>query len=108
VTIYDVGLTDGRTLRIHWTSLLIAVLLLGVAGFIVAEPKSDQSLFGLAAVIATGALVVWLIGKALRYILTGPLAAPAAPVAPKAANSVAAQRTSSVPSVGRPTKGPWG
>jgi uncharacterized protein len=60
-------------LVLHWAALAVAAVLLGTAGLIATQAKQldDGPVFG-AAALGVLALVIWLIGKALRYILTGP------------------------------------
>jgi hypothetical protein len=95
-------------LVLHWAALLVAVVLLGAAGLIVTQAKqvNDTNVL-VAVVLGVSALVVWLVGKALRYILTGPSGAPQAAVS-STASPLAPARGTSVPSAGRPTRGPWG
>ncbi len=66
-------------LVIHWASLLVALLLLVVGAFFLATQsgQADTPLF--VGVSWAAALIVWLIGKSLRFILTGPLSATEAP-----------------------------
>ncbi|MGY2983392.1 hypothetical protein [Bradyrhizobium sp. USDA 4508] len=93
-------------LVLHWGGLLIAVALLALAGvLLVAAPKIND-----AVVLATGGLVfaatvIWLVGKALRYILTGPSVSVDASASPKVP-----LRSTSVPSagIGVSARGPWG
>jgi hypothetical protein len=60
-------------LVVHWGSLIIAAVLLGGVVFILTKA---QPLNGVAIVVAMGlvgaAVVVWLLGKAVRFVLTGP------------------------------------
>jgi uncharacterized protein len=60
-------------LVLHWAALTVAVVLLGAAGLIATQAKQldDGNVVG-AAILGVLALVIWLVGKALRYILTGP------------------------------------
>jgi hypothetical protein len=90
-------------LVLHWGALLIAVVLLGLAGLLLAEaPKTNDTALWVAGGLAAAAVIVWLIGKSLRYILTGP---PEAPVP-----QTGATRSTSVPSAGvsPSSRRPWG
>ena len=60
-------------LVLHWAALAVAAVLLGTAGLIATQAKQldDGPVYG-AAALGVLALVIWLVGKALRYILTGP------------------------------------
>ncbi|WP_354202733.1 lysozyme inhibitor LprI family protein [Bradyrhizobium sp. JR4.1] len=60
-------------LVLHWASLVIAVMLFGAAGLVATQAKhfDDGAVLGGAA-LGILALVIWLVGKALRYILTAP------------------------------------
>lgn len=60
-------------LVLHWVALAVAAVLLGTAGLIVTQAKRlDEGPALGAAALAILALVIWLVGKAMRYILTGP------------------------------------
>jgi hypothetical protein len=87
---------------LHWASLFVAAILLVCAGLILSQMKDgDSFMLTISGAFGAAALVVWLIGKAFRYILTGPAEAPSAPQA-------SASRTTSVPPSGGPRMGPWG
>lgn len=92
-------------LVLHWASLLIAVVLLGFAGLRLADaPTGNHTALLDVGVLAIVAAVIWLIGKALRYILTGPSVTPSPQV-----SSPSPMRSTSVPSAGitSPLR-PWG
>jgi hypothetical protein len=80
-TAHSISSRVGRLgLVLHWGALLIAVVLLGLAGLLLAEaPKTNDTAMWVAGGLAASAVIVWLIGKSLRYILTGPTAAPTPP-----------------------------
>lgn len=61
-------------LVLHWAALVVAVVLLGAAGLVLtqAQQASDFHVF-VGVALGLAALVIWLVGKALRYILTGPM-----------------------------------
>ena len=68
------GSRTGRLgLVMHWASLLIAAILFGSGGFILATATTvnDNTMF-IVGLWWAAAIVVWLIGKAVRFILTGP------------------------------------
>jgi len=91
-------------LVLHWASLLVAVILLAVAGVILAEaPKNKLD----AGALAVAAAIVWLLGKATRYILTGPKVVPTTPTPTRP--QAASLRSTSVPpaGIGSPLR-PWG
>ncbi|MCP2217456.1 hypothetical protein M2226_002347 [Bradyrhizobium elkanii] len=93
-------------LVLHWGALLIAVVLLGLAGvLLVAAPRINDTVVLVAGCLAFAATVIWLAGKALRYILTGPSVSADASSPPKVP-----LRSTSVPSagLGAPARGPWG
>jgi hypothetical protein len=58
---------------LHWAALAVCAVLVGTAGLIATQAKQldDGPVYG-AAALSVLALVIWLFGKALRYILTGP------------------------------------
>jgi hypothetical protein len=62
-------------LVVHWAALLIAAILFGVGSFVLAD--AGQPVNNNAMVIVglwwAAAVLVWLVGKAVRFILTGPL-----------------------------------
>jgi hypothetical protein len=60
-------------LVLHWATLAVAVVCLAVAGLVLTQAKqaNDFSVF-VAVALGLAALVIWLVGKALRYVLTGP------------------------------------
>ena len=59
---------------LHWASLLMAVALITTAGVILTQTSKLNDSFVITVVVglAAGGVIVWLIGKALQYILTGP------------------------------------
>jgi hypothetical protein len=60
-----------------------------------------------AAGLAVAAVVMWLLGKAVRFVLTGP-AKEAQPAPQKHSSPAVAHRTTSVPLTGPPRRqGPW-
>jgi hypothetical protein len=65
-------------LVIHWASLLLALATFLVGAFILATAvplNENQKL--VVGLLWASSLLVWLIGRALRFVLTGPLSAPA-------------------------------
>ena len=88
---------------LHWASLLIAVILLAIAGVILAEAPKNKLAAGLLAIVA---MIVWLLGKAARYILTGASETPTTPWL--AESQTSSLRRASVPPAGlRFTLRPW-
>jgi hypothetical protein len=61
-------------LVLHWTSLLIAAIPFGLGCIVLADAKivNNNTMFE-AGLWWAAAILVWLIGKAARFILTGPL-----------------------------------
>jgi hypothetical protein len=106
-TAHSITTKVGRLgLVLHWASLLVAAVLLCAAGLILTQAKqvTDPTVV-VSGLLAGGALLVWLVGKSLRYILTGPPNATTAPV-----RTAAPVRNTSLPPSGarRDTQGPWG
>jgi hypothetical protein len=92
-------------LVLHRASLLVAVILLAIAGVILAEAPKNKLDAGLLAVAAA---IVWLVGKAARYILAGPSVAPPTTLPPMRPQA-SPRRSTSVPTAGiaSPIR-PWG
>jgi hypothetical protein len=61
-------------LVIHWAALVIAAILFGLGCIVLADAKTvnNNTMFE-AGLWLAAAILVWLIGKAARFILTGPL-----------------------------------
>jgi len=78
---------------LHWASLIIATVLVGAAGLILTQMKPGNDFILLVSgVLGVSAVIVWLIGKSLRYILTGPAEVPPSfmrPQAPAQSTSIA-------------------
>jgi hypothetical protein len=55
---------------LYWAGSGIAVLCFGLATFLWVTPPNPDSRTG-AVIFATVAIVVWLIGRACRYVLAG-------------------------------------
>jgi uncharacterized protein YecT (DUF1311 family) len=71
-------------LVLHWAALVVAVVCLGAAGLVLTQAKqaNDVSVF-VAMALGLAALLIWLVGKALRYILTGPMEPATDPQGPE-------------------------
>lgn len=54
---------------LYWTGVIITGLLVVLAAFIFNEPGRDSWI--LALVFAGAGVVVWLIGRACKYVLAG-------------------------------------
>jgi hypothetical protein len=75
------GSAVGRLgLVLYWASLLVALPLLAVGAFMLVTMPNSHDMPMLVGLSWAAALVVWLIGKSLRFILTGPLPPPATDV----------------------------
>jgi hypothetical protein len=58
-------------LVLHWTALLIAAVLFGLGCFVlVTAPAVNENTMVFVAMWWVPAIIVWLIGKAARFILT--------------------------------------
>src|SRR4051794_1666644 len=71
-------------LLMHWGSLLLALAMFLVGAFILAtEAPLNENNKLVVGLLWASALLVWLIGRALRFVLTGPLSAPGKPPIPQ-------------------------
>jgi hypothetical protein len=90
-------------LVVHWGCLIVAGVLLAGAVLILAQPTNDTGVI-FASGLGIAAVVIWLLGKATRFVLAGPDRSPPKPEAPKIS-----LRTTSVPLVTRKShQAPWG
>jgi hypothetical protein len=96
-------------LVLHWASLLMAVALITTAGVILTQSSKTDDSFVITVVVglAAAGVIVWLVGRSLRYILTGPSVPPPTPTVTEAQRS--SLRRASVPPAGiRSPLRPWG
>lgn len=63
-------------LVIHWAALLAAFVLLCMAAMTVTNPGVTEAGWLFAFGEVATALIVWLLGKAVRYVLSGPSTEP--------------------------------
>jgi hypothetical protein len=90
-------------LVVHWGSSIVAGVLLAGAVLIFMQPSNDTGVL-FASGLGIAALVIWLLGKATRFVLAGPDKSP-----PKTEDTKVSSRTTSVPLVTRkPHQAPWG
>jgi hypothetical protein len=90
-------------LVVHWGSLIVAGALLAGAVLILTQPVNDTGVI-FASGLGIAAVVIWLLGKAARFVLAGPDRSP-----PKTKDTEVSLRTTSVPLVTRKSHlAPWG
>jgi hypothetical protein len=63
---------------LHWAPLVIAAVLLGSAGLVLTQMQRGDN-FIVSGALGVTAVMVWLVGKSLRYSLTGPAETPTSP-----------------------------
>lgn len=103
----EAGSIVGRLgLVVNWGANLLAVVFVILGWIRITNsqgPKLSEPEWFIACLMWAAALIVWLVGKAIRFVLTGPAANH------RNDTRVTHRRSSSVPSVPTvaPTRGPW-